>query len=390
MSGDLEEYSVDGIVLDEADYLGDNVAILQAPGRLLALDGPVALKTRLGRGFSVAGDLGLLLAMRQQLPSVTSREVRGKHVFATSSNDIGIVRKLVLQLQTERAKGTANYSYQINSATLDEVFIDLNAERQEGPASSASTLAVPLTDNIASTGPLASDNIIGEKMLGEKDLESAIEDSSMSQDRGLVLTPGRKPTRIRALFADAYTIFLKRCIVARRSWLLSIVAIIIVICASCIPLFFIKDRQQTCAVVLNEQYLQQLTYPYSYYLFAESPVVLAPAALAQTFGAVPNAEAYTRIVADNASFVSLFETDYTNLTFGGLSLASGSAQSLFAFEGSALENKGLSALNLLNNVMLDEISPSAASPFRINLSFRYLASPSFASTASAFKWLAFV
>jgi ATP-binding cassette subfamily A (ABC1) protein 3 len=372
--------------LDEADYLGDSVAILQAPGRLLALDNPVGLKTQLGRGFSLAvqssksGDLQLLAAMCKVLPSVTTRLVRGKHVFQTGSNDIHLARKLVTQLQTQRVNGASNLAYQINSATLEEVFLDLNAERQQELASSVTTLAVAPIEDLAATSGLVS----------EKDIEIAADPSKNIQDAGLVLTSGRKPTSILALLADAYTIFLKRFFVLRRSWLLPLVGIVIVICAACIPLFFMKDRVQTCEVVVNEKMPLSLTYPYSLYPVADSKLVLAPASLLAAFSSYPNAANYVQTVADNASFVNLFETGYANHTFGGVSLAAGSAQSLFAFEGSSLENKGLSALNLLSNTVLDEISPSASSPFRINLTFRYLASPSFASTAQAFKWLAFV
>ena len=39
--------------LDEADLLGDHVAILAPPGKLVASDHPVALKARLGGGYSV-------------------------------------------------------------------------------------------------------------------------------------------------------------------------------------------------------------------------------------------------------------------------------------------------------------------------------------------------
>jgi ABC-type multidrug transport system ATPase subunit len=39
--------------LDEADLLADNIAILAAPGKLVAEGTPVALKSNLGQGYSV-------------------------------------------------------------------------------------------------------------------------------------------------------------------------------------------------------------------------------------------------------------------------------------------------------------------------------------------------
>ena len=39
--------------LDEADLLADNIAVLAAPGKLVANGTPVTLKTSLGEGYSV-------------------------------------------------------------------------------------------------------------------------------------------------------------------------------------------------------------------------------------------------------------------------------------------------------------------------------------------------
>jgi ATP-binding cassette subfamily A (ABC1) protein 3 len=363
-------------VLDEADYLGDNVAILQAPGRLLALDNPVALKTQYGRGFSIAVEADemarppLVSLLQRELPGVTTRELRGKQIYMTGTNDMNTIKNLVSLIQSARP----SCSYQVNSPTLEQIFIDLNAE----PAGTDSeTIAGDLLAVTPQVAPELSD---------EKDSERADDTSS-----SLILTAGRKPFWILAFFVDAYTIFLKRSTIARRSWLLPIIAIVIVVCASCIPLFFMIDRDQTCAIVLDEQTFQPITYPYSLYPLAFSPIVLAPAQLAQAFAAFPNATAFIKSEADNASFVDLFATDYHDQTFGGLSLGADAAvQSLFAWEGSALRNKGLSALNVLSNAVMAQIQPPTANPFRINLSFQYLASPSFLSTAVAFKWLAFM
>lgn len=317
---------------------------------------------------------------------MTVRDLRGKHLFLTGSTDIRQVRRIVSVLKAAAANGGANYAYQINSATLDEVFIDLNAEKQAEPNSSSATLTPAGNVTSVAIVPITTPVV-------ERDLEKPVGNKRESEDTGLVLTPGKKPSYIPALFVDAFTIFVKRFIVLRRSWLLPIIGMIVAIAASCIPLFFMKDRVQTCAFVLEESTPQSITYPYSYYPAAFTPVVLAPQALGDALSAFPgvtNASNFIRPVTDNASFVDLFNADYTRQTFGGVSLGSGSTPSLFAYEGSTLSNKGLSALNLLTNIQLDQIAPDPASPFRINLTFRFLASPDFGSTAQAFKWLAFV
>ena len=314
--------STDLSVLDEADYLGDNVAILQAPGRLLALDNPVALKTRLGRGFSLAvdvagpGDLSLLASLQRDVPSLRSRDVRGKQLFATGSGELSVIRKLVARVQSERASGHCNSGYQVNSATLEEVFLDLNAEKHD-PISSESTLAVPIFEPVA----------LVSTPMAEKDLEMSgdLSKDSPSQETGLVLTPGRKASPFLSPFVDAWTIFLKRFIVFRRSFLLPIVGVVVVICAAIIPLFFLNGRNQTCAFVSDERRLQNLVYPYSLYPFLFSPVVLAPSSLANAFSSISNASNYVDAVADNASFVEQFATNSSAISFGGLSRASNQA-----------------------------------------------------------------
>ncbi|GMK54667.1 hypothetical protein CspeluHIS016_0112530 [Cutaneotrichosporon spelunceum] len=57
-----------------ADYFGDEIAILKAPGRLLAIDSPVALKTRLGDVHPVTS------IVRAGLLSVNASKEHGRHL----------------------------------------------------------------------------------------------------------------------------------------------------------------------------------------------------------------------------------------------------------------------------------------------------------------------
>ena len=377
-------------VLDEADYLGDSVAILQAPGKLLALDNPVGLKHRLGKGFTlaIAGQERhgrLVEDLRRDFPQIRSKGTGGQFLLSTGSNNVTQMRMIVERIQREGG----DVRYQVNSSTLEDVFLDLNANptRSEQPESSTSTLAMAAVPDIAPAETKQSD--VAEPS-GEKDLE--IDSAEPARDGYLALTPGHKPTYLLAIPIDAWTIVRKRLINLRRAWLLPLVAIVMVIAATCIPLFFLGNRAQTCALLTRERIIQPLTYPRSPYPLLYPPLLVSPAnALGDytpVFGDIVDA------VPDNATFVEALQQNQKKFTFGGVSLSSdASAQSLFAWEGTAVRNKGLSALNLLSNQLLNRISPVGADvqeAFRLNLQFQFLPSPSFLSTAQAMKWIAFL
>lgn len=375
----------DTLVLDEADYLGDQVAILQAPGKLLALDSPVALKHRLGKGFSITLDKTAatssgLVHIQRDHPDFIVREVRGKYHFSTGSADISVVRQLVESIR-RNSRGTP-FKYQVNSATLEQVFLDINAlpEDQESPTSTLAVADAPID-------PMSSGFVAPQP--SEKDLEQVNDASSESH---LNLTPGRKPAWT-GIFMDTWTIVQKRFIILRRSWLLPVVAIIMVICATCIPLFFLGDREQTCALITNARQVQTLTFPRSLYPFVYPPLLVAPedalGGYSFLFGDV------VQSLPNNQTFVDTIRNNPSAYSFGGISLDPDTAgQSLFAWEGSAVLNKGLSALNLMSNALLNRISTVGSTniqdAFRINLDFQFLPSPSFLSTAQAMKWIAFL
>lgn len=357
------------------------MAILQSPGKLLALGNPVALKNSFGRGYTIsvqadhATSLHLLSNMKRQLPTLTSRSLNDKRLLLTGTTDISLVRKLVGSLQYDRILG--DFTYQVNSATLEEVFLDLNAEQ---PLSDSAVATVALPFSFAT--PLVE---------SEKDIEN-IDAGSTSGTIPLALSPGRKGYGTITHLQDAWTIFLKRWIVVRKSWLLPLIAVAVVVCATTVPLTFIAGRTQSCAIVNRNRIVRPLTYPISAYPLAFSPVLAAPASyFSPLVSNFPFAERFIETVANNATFVSEFDRNLTSITFGGVSLATDQSQpSLFAWEGTGLLLKGLSALNLLTNGLLDQISPLPSNPFRITINFQYLASPSFTSTANAIEWLAFL
>lgn len=296
-------------------------------------------------------------------------------------------------MQRERQAGN-DLQYQVNGATLEEVFLDLNSEAttpethsRDGDRESSRT---------GVDGPDAIGNGLEKGVHGARDLEDGgglgpvVPVISHSNPP---LTPGRKRGFLLSIPINAFIIFRKRLLNLRRAWLLPLIAVIVVICGTCIPLFFMKDRNQTCESIVRRATTQVLTWPQSPYPFAYPPLVIAPEPQG-IFGDVfssPFLSGLIRTEPDNASFVELFRTDYTNQEFGGVSIASEpTTASLFAWEGSNLLNKGLSSLNLISNAVLNQISPPDGNPLRITLGYRPLPSPSFLSTATAMRWIGFL
>jgi len=321
------------------------------------------------------------------------RENRGKVLVSTGSSDVAAIRRLVDLIQ--RDSTSTSSTYQVNSSTLEDVFLDLNTDipvsEEQDPDSVATALAPTVEITPAESKADSANDIRDEKDLyGEKDMEAVPAAGSTAY---LDLTPGRKGNYFAAIPGDAWTITRKRMLVFRRSWILPVLGILMVICATCIPLFYLGSRGQTCDLITRERFIQPLTYPRSFYPLRFPPLLVAPASAlgvdASAFGNI------VETVSDNATFVETLENNRKGYPFGGISLnPDANGQSLFAWEGSAVLNKGLSALNLLSNQLLNRLSPPTGTAltdgFRINLDFQFLPTPSFRSTAEAMRWIAFL
>jgi hypothetical protein len=104
--------------------------------------------------------------------------------------------------------------------------------------------------------------------------------------KGQQLMPGRK----KSLQAQSLTIFYKRCLIVRRSWLSSLPTILIAVAGSCIPLFFMSNRAETCTTTFVPEVnvpLYKANSPYSSVLSTQLPggeVIVSPSNLAATLG----------------------------------------------------------------------------------------------------------
>lgn len=234
-------------VLDEADILGDHIAIMKAPGQLLAVDSPVALKSNLGKGYTikivspvkqrmrglVAELLVILRAIHPQtrIQSTTADEA----VFGLGSQDTQLISRLLEALERERELRDDSFSYECSSASLEEVFLDLNAVALERNLSTKYKDA-DKDVSVADVLPVTTTAAVTE----------ASQSSTTLDAKALALTSGSRRGTVRDTFSQAGVIVHKRVLVFRRSWILPAIAVLIACLGACIPLFFMKDRVQTC------------------------------------------------------------------------------------------------------------------------------------------------
>ncbi|KAI0931158.1 hypothetical protein AcV5_005295 [Taiwanofungus camphoratus] len=364
--------------LDEADLLADTIAILAAPGKLVAQGTPVALKSKLGQGYTVqvsfdpirspkklsTGPSELLDRIRTLAPlayvSSSAPHETSYHLKAKESNAVQAVLELV---ETEREAHRIT-SYSVLSTSIEDIFLELMHD---------------------------SPGIQSEE--SEKDKGS---DRSVPIAPALELTNGRR----RSPLGQALTIFSKRVIIARRSWLTPLLTILVAVAGTCVPLFFVSGRsRQTCGV--TSVYTPDTISLYPPY----SPIILtgasnstpgaqlltSPPGILSTLGPVFY-DVPVQNVTDNTIFVDTINQDHRNLSLGGVSVDLQSGSVLIAWEASPPGLTGLVMLNLASNLIYNRLLNASGSVKGIPgiIVANYQDFPGFnAETLTALKWVAF-
>ena len=327
--------------LDEADLLADDIAILAAPGKLVAQGSPVALKSSLGQGYIVEvrfhhtddqeklGQLpprDLLLAIQEVAPDA---HVTKSSPFLVSyhlmSRDTTVVEG-VLRIFDEHADTYFVDSYDIRGTTIEAIFLDLmNREEAEGVVNSR----------------------------GEAKLEGS------PSEEPLDLAGGHKRTPL----SQALTIFHKRVLIAKRAWLTMLMAVVVAIAGSCIPLFFLNRLPVSCVWTYKPLELSPLYLPVSP-ISIFGGVLVAPPSTAATLGSLTDVLDILPI-NDNQEFVSTIQQNYRNIYPGGISLDLSSGQSLIAWETDTPGMTAPTLLNLVSNIVynarLNATSPGTTS-----------------------------
>lgn len=348
--------------MDEADLLADHVAILAAPGKLVASGSPVALKRDLGEGYSLqvtfshgdrekfdAAAHGELLAAIQQIAPETHTSSPAPHqiIYHLKVKDPKVVQQL-LELLDNDGPAYNVVSYDILGTTVEDIFLDLMVKHNIGISGSPTT---------------------------EKDGHEQSKDTvalGTEVDSSITLANGRPVSPFR----QAFTIFYKRLLIAKRSWLTPLLTVGIAIAGACIPLVFITGKSQSCTIPLRP------IRPVSIYL-PNSPIVpitfdSSSRALASPPGIINTLGSSTLLfgvtdVPDESTFISTVRQNYLNLSVGGVSINTETNQALFAWEASPPGLMGTATLNLVSNILynraLNATGSSARTPVLIRANY---------------------
>ena len=318
--------------LDEADLLADHIAILAAPGKLVASGSPVALKRELGNGYSIQVTFAtstdfekidtssrpeLLLSIRTIAPETYVTMPSPHQVcYHLKAKETEVVRQ-VLGLLDDKANRHAIASYDILGTTIEDIFLDL-MNKNETPDES------------------------------EILLEGAISPHLEGKSNIVDLPTGRPVPPFR----QAFTIFYKRTLILKRSWLTPLLTVIIGVAGATIPLVFIGGELESCSVRFFNATSSPLYLPFSSLATSgfSSSLVTSPPNITATLGNTTEFLPITN-VPDNATFVNFISQNYLDLFLGGVSFDPNTGASLIAWEATPPGITGLSMLNMATNLL---------------------------------------
>ncbi|KAF9004918.1 P-loop containing nucleoside triphosphate hydrolase protein [Hymenopellis radicata] len=363
--------------LDEADLLADNIAILAAPGKLVAEGSPVALKRDLGEGYTVSASLkasraeekgdpqvftDLLHRIREITPhaslSVTSTSQASFHLRSKDPEQV----ERVLQVCDDEVKNSVLQSYDVMGTTIEDIFLDLMAKHDPN-----------------------------EQEAGKLSKHTSASSVDFPALPPLELSGGRP----MAPWQQALTIFVKRGLVVRRSWLTPLLSVLVAIAGSTIPLVFLSGRQPSCVRRFSNSTSFPLYMPISPATFdvinGTAQVLNYPPGLIATLGNSTSLMSIADVV-DNRTFVDTITNSYRSLEYGGISMDLDAGSSFIAWEASSPGYTGAVLLNLVDNILYNSAqnkSGQVALPAAM-IQANYEAFPPVAAgTLVALKWVAF-
>ena len=366
--------------LDEADLLADTIAVLAAPGKLVAHGTPVSLKSSLGEGYTV--NVSFNVHPQEKSSSAHQGELLGR------------IRTLApLAYPTSSAPNEVSYHLKIKGPPEVQKVLELvEGSRETYGVASYSVMGTSIEDIFL--GLMHDDTPSEDKEL-EKTGSSATPslDHTSRSTTPLQLTNGRR----RSPLSQALTIFHKRILIAKRSWLTPCLAVLVAVAGSCIPIFFLSGRAtQTCVTRFRTVPQTPLYLPASPLGFiAEvalgSRVLESPPGIISTLS--NTSLLLTQNITDNATFVNTIDQTFLNQSFGGVSINTQTGASLFAWEATPPGLTGLVMLNLVSNTLynnaLNETGRAAAAAPSVILA-NYQTFPGIAAgTLVALKWVAF-
>ncbi|KAF8760089.1 P-loop containing nucleoside triphosphate hydrolase protein [Rhizoctonia solani] len=336
--------------LDEADLLADHVSIMTAPGRIVARGSPVMLKTGHSQGYVVTCTFDnstqqsldarrhqpVLIAVRRHAPSAVmlngGQEDDG---ISLRTHNPRVVSQVLRLLERDKRR-LGLRSFDIRATTLSDVFLKLMGEdgsdglekaypplpltgtgllspgrpydarsetaeaerhlrgaRPHVESDEPLVLAIPeaqyRSSHLASreSHATSSDWYAMDRPISMAPHEAQRLYSSKHRDSSIDLTEGR-PTSI---FLQAWVLWKKRMLVARRGWVVPFLAAVLAIGGACIPLFFIHNRQNRCIRNEHEDMRYSLFLPISPFAWNDTgrTYVAPPGALSSLQYPIPGA-----------------------------------------------------------------------------------------------------
>jgi ATP-binding cassette, subfamily A (ABC1), member 3 len=328
----------------------------------LADGSPVSLKTSLGEGYTIGISLPDTHAEKSQahdlaqhiLTIITSNAPQARctqisettATFALRSKDPHVVGRVLETLEQEKAQGSI-VSYDAHGTSLEDIFIGL----------------------------MGRDTQFADGRIDEEPVEKPTNTSSQDSTATPVIPEDPAPLdlsdgRQTWFYQQAWTIYRKRLLILRRSWLGPLLAMAIACCGAAVPLFFMKHRVKTCVPDFVPAYAQSLLLPWSLALNEGSaastwngltggeistdpttyyPTIAPPDALQPLSGFFTTVPVYT--VADRQALLDDIQSNTDNISLGGIFIDSAGNNSLLSYEATTIVN-GPTLLNLVSNVWL--------------------------------------
>lgn len=327
--------------------LADEIAILAAPGKVLAQGSPVSLKSKLGQGYVVhvtrtAGSASsvsldpVLSTIRTHAPlAVADSEPDAYILHSKSAHVVGHV----LDALEERKDELGVESYDVRGTTMEAIFLELMGNGDDGEE-------VPERDELAAVQskdrePAGAPVLLNDNGAGLKQIHGPLD-----------LSDGRKTSPFR----QALTGFHKRALILRRSWLSYALMVVIAVAGACVPLIFMKDRADTCAFAEDFEFISSLYLPEAGeallpWFDGQAPEEFLPIISPPDLLSVLDAADLPQTTAPDANtFAQILEQTYRNRSIGGLEVQNGN-EATVAWEASPGSLSGPALLNLASNVL---------------------------------------
>lgn len=358
--------------LDEADLLADNIAVLAAPGKLVAEGTPVSLKHQHGEGYGIQVTFekdsapthqeNLLEELRTFSPQAYSTQLfPGTLLYRLASRESSAMRDVLEFLDSASAEYKVD-TYDVIGPSIEDVFLQLM--RKNDPSSEKHAL-----DSV---------------------------DTVKSESEGSVMKlTNSRPTNV---WKQAATIFYKRLLVVRKSWFTPLAMLLVAVFGSCIPLVFLdNNRAPACGTPLRNATSNSIYLPTSPYLLyrsvnatGDSRILTSPPGLIDSLG--PSTQTLPVLdVPDQNTFLSTISENYRNISLGGVSMDLATGDAVFAWEATQPGIGSLTLLNLISNLHLNQaLNDTSPSEFPTLIQTSFGNFPLIvAGTLSALRWVAF-